>query len=230
MVLPGFPDSPGSREFAARLQEAGVRLIEVVDPIPDGWAPTTNDIIRQAHRTALAQADRPTCYDLARGFVGTLKILYQGHLTGDRQAVIEANVGQFSILQFAFGPNTFPDLDAAALPLPTTTFVPAESDPTVLTQAARSAEWLVVCRIGDRTGGTLLDRKRIQDALALLQAEARVPVFCTFGISDADTLGWLRQTGSCDGVIIGTAFLERLAGGVSTCTDLIRELTRAAFC
>ena len=75
----------------------------------------------------------------------------------------------------------------------------------------------------------MYDQSCVVDALRRIRSASDRPLFCTFGILTAAAVGRLRETGLCDGAIVGTAVLERLAGSLTDTETLVAELCGAAF-
>jgi tryptophan synthase alpha subunit len=207
IVLTGYPNRDRYLSYIDLLGDIGIQFIEVVDPIPDGWATTTNETIRSAHRTALTHFQPDDGARAAVQFPASLKIVYPGSAGANLDAYMSACAGVYSVFQFAFPPS-YP---LPALSLPSTTMVAATDDPAALRRAAVAAKWMIVCKLSDRTGGALFAFERILDTLSLIRSETNVPLFCTFGISSAETVARLRSRGVCDGVIVGTPVLAALS-------------------
>jgi tryptophan synthase alpha chain len=232
MVLTGFPNPIEYRGYVDLLLDYDVKLAEVVEPVTDGWAATTNEAIRAAHRVATPYSRPGDGAALAARFVGTLRVVYTGNLEGAiRSAAMsrEATDGIYSILQFAMSQANVAALGLDALDVPSTTLVAAGDGARALAESARSARWMLVCKIADATGGALYDWARIEDALTTLKAASDVPLFCTFGVDGPDAIARLRSIEACDGVIVGTALLKSLSKGSKTIAPMLRDLCRAAF-
>lgn len=228
IVLAGYPTREASFEYVQILSSAGIDLIEVVDPIPSGFAATTNERIQRAHLTALphaAESDGPL---LAKGFTGSLKVLYRGNVKTTLNDLIRENGRVYSILQLALPPGDNADLAGSERLPPTTTLVSAFDDLAVITKSVESARWMLVCKIASSTGGQLIEWQRIRDVLAHIRAISELPLFCTFGVSSPATVSRLREHLLCDGVIVGTALLERLEIGLSKTEAFVTTLQHAA--
>jgi len=207
IVLTDYPSRDRYLSYLNLLEDVGIQFIEVVDPIPNGWAATTNETIRSAHRTAITHFEPGDGALAAARFPASLKIVYAGSVGASLDDYMSNCAGVYSAFQFAFPPSC----PVPELPLPTTTMVAANDDPPALRSAAASAKWMIVCKLSARTGGVLYEFEQVLDALLLIRSETSVPVFCTFGISSPEVVARLRAHGVCDGVIVGTSVLAALA-------------------
>jgi tryptophan synthase alpha subunit len=206
IVLTGYPSREKYFSYLDLLEDAGVEFIEIVDPILDGFAATTNETIRSAHRTASTHFQPGDGALAAARFPASLKIVYAGSVGASFDAYMRNCAGVYSVFQFAFPPS-YP---VPAQPLPTTTMVAANDDPTALRSAAAAAKWMIVCKLSDRTGGVLYDFEQVLDGLSLIRSETSLPIFGTFGVSSPEVIARLRSHGVCDGVIVGTSVLAAL--------------------
>jgi tryptophan synthase alpha subunit len=217
IAIAGYPSRDGYLRFIEVLSEAGIEVIEAVDPIMDGWAPTTNEIIRDAHKLAYAEV-RPGDSQLASRFAGSLKVVYPGNISGPSDHYLRQVANEHSILQFAFPPSSPTPYCSS----PTTTMVDAALDDTSLEQAVDRADWMVVCKLSLHTGGKQYDPGRVRSALSCIRSRTNKPVFCAFGVSSPADVSALH--GLCDGVIIGTSMLRALAKGIDATCSLLTDL------
>jgi tryptophan synthase alpha subunit len=236
MVLTGFPNRGLSDVYVDVLEQCGISLIEIVEPVAGGFAATTNTTIRDAHKTALAYARRADGPAVAARFSGTLKVIYAGNVSDSPDAVrpdrvdalLQQEVGTYSIFQLALTPLQIGDL-AESSPVPMTTMVSATDSDNALERAARQARWMVVCKCADATGGVLHDFARIRDVFSAIRSVSTIPIFATFGISDRHAVERLRALPECDGAIVGTVLVKSLAAGLPAVRSVLEELCRAAF-
>jgi tryptophan synthase alpha subunit len=228
MILAGFPDRNRCFRYANLLQETGVQLVELVDPVLAGWASTTNNTIREAHRTASSHMLPGDCPELAKRFTGSLKIVYEGNITTNLASLVSSCLGVYSILQLAL-PSESRILDPrTTLSIPTTTQLSAFDDLEQIVETAKQARWMIVCKIADRTGGNVIESHKLSDCLAAIRGASNLPVFCTFGISEPHLVETIRTMGNCDGVIIGTSLLERLTQSLTTTEEFLQKIWKAA--
>src|SRR5438093_1141794 len=90
------------------------------------WAPTTNEVIRNAHRVAFDRFDPKDAASIASRFTGSLRVVYKGHITSTLQSLVKDYTGLYSIIQLAFALEAH---DNPTLPVPSTTLVSADDSP-----------------------------------------------------------------------------------------------------
>jgi tryptophan synthase alpha subunit len=224
IVITGFPDRDGFRQYVDDLTDTGVRLVEIVDPVSWGWTHSTNEVIRDAHRAALRHALPDDGPNTAKRFIGSLKVIYEGSIASSVETYVASCDGLYSILQFALAPELIP----ASVVVPHTTMVGVGDLKDELVRSVTQARWMIVCQLSDRTGGALPDFGQVLDRLAFIRSMSDLPLFCTFGVSTPETVERLRLHRACDGVIVGTVFLERLRQGAPASRAVVRELYAAA--
>ena len=128
-------------------------------------------------------------------------------------------------LPFDEGPDVRAALEAEGLPLialaaPTTP--PARL--RALGRAARGFVYLIA-RTGVTGAGSGTDR-RLADQVRILREETRLPIVIGFGIADAEAAR--QAAGAADGIVVGSAFVERLErDGVASAVEWIASLREA---
>lgn len=225
IVIASYPDRDGCRRYVDCLLEAGVQLVELVNPIREGWSSSTNEVIRNAHRVAFSECSSNEGSEIAHRFVGSLNVIYEGSVNGDLREYSLEQLQRYSILQFAFASP----LLSTVRDLRQTTMVGVSDPTTVLERVIKSARWMLVCKLTDRTGGKVIDLERTIDHLLFIRSMTDLPLFCTFGVSDPSIIGRLRSSRACDGVIVGTVLLEQLHTGITSAREIVRQLQMAAM-
>ena len=222
IAITGFPDRRGFADYIRLLEDLGVGFVEIVEPIETGWAATTNETIRSAHRKALAHAELTDGPQTASRFIGSLKVLYHGDRE-IRTVLDEASkdAASYSIFQMAF---PLPVEELRNFDAPYTSMVDATTDPEAVCRQAVDSKWMIVVKLAGKTGGELYDWESIRSSLRMIRQTTLLPVFGTFGIADARIVERLRNERLVDGVIVGTPILERLNQGLSSTRDFLADL------
>jgi tryptophan synthase alpha chain len=238
-VSAGFPDAAATGRMLAGLAEAGADAIELGVPFSDPLA--DGPVIAAASERALAggmtlslaveigarYAGRKEPAPEERPPLVLFTYLNPFAALGVRSAAAacrDAGFGGVLIADLPFDedPELAAELAAAGLPLirlaaPTT-------PPARLHELARGAEGFVylIARTGVTGSGAGADR-RLAEQVATIRAVTGVPVVVGFGIEDAD--GARRAAALADGVVVGTALVQRLATeGEGAALDWFRRL------
>jgi tryptophan synthase alpha chain len=229
----GFPSRGASRDALRMLVESGADFVEVgvpfSDPLADG--PT----IQRASQAAL---------DEGMTVAGTLDLI--------REAKPEVPVIAFSYLNplMAYGLARFArDAAAAGVSGVLVTDLPAGEDPQV--EATLRAAGLDVIRLAAPTSaGRRLERvvagaegfiyliarrgvtgarttvgEELETTIARVRAVTALPIAVGFGIASGDQARRLGRL--VDGVVVGSALVERLAHGLEAGRSLMTELREA---
>lgn len=216
----GFPDRKRCAEALAGLAAAGADAIELGVPFSDPLA--DGPVIAAASEQAIAGgASIEDAFELAAEYFRAgvdrpplVLFTYMNpaaSLGPDRLAAACAESGLGAVLiadlPFDEDPQVAEALARRGLPLirlaaPTT---PAAR----LAELARGAEGFVylIARTGTTGAGTGTDA-RVAEQVAVIRANTDLPVVVGFGIGDAGAAR--RAAGLADGVVVGSAFVERL--------------------
>ena len=216
----GYPDRKTCAEALAGLADAGADAIELGVPFSDPLA--DGPVIAAASELAIAGGTSiEDAFDLAAGYVrgGADRpplVLFTylnpaASLGPDRLAEACADAGFAAALVADLPYDEDPAVAAAlarrGLPLirlaaPTT---PAER----LAELARGAEGFVylIARTGTTGAGAGTDA-RVAEQVAVIRANTDLPVVVGFGIGDTESAR--RAARLADGVVVGSAFVERL--------------------
>jgi tryptophan synthase alpha chain len=216
----GFPDRKRCAEALAGLAETGADAIELGVPFSDPLA--DGPVIAAASEQAIAGgASIEAAFELAAEYsrAGADRpplVLFTymnpaASLGFDRlaEACAEAGLGAVLVADLPFDedPEVAAALARRGLPIirlaaPTT---PAER----LAELARGAEGFVylIARTGTTGAGAGTDA-RVAEQVAVIRANTDLPVVVGFGIGDPGSAR--RAAGLADGVVVGSAFVERL--------------------
>ncbi|HET9581604.1 MAG TPA: tryptophan synthase subunit alpha [Gemmatimonadota bacterium] len=231
----GHPDLATSAAAMAAMARAGVDAIELGVPFSDPLA--DGPVVAAAAERALANgttlervlalaAERPA------GDAPLVLFTYLNPLHARGYARTAADLARAGFagalvadLPFDEGAEVRSALAAEGLPLialaaPTT---PRERL-RALGRAARGFVYLVA-RTGVTGAGAGADR-RLVDQVRILREETALPIVVGFGIADADAA---RQAAdAADGIVVGSAFVERLErSGVASAVEWIASLREA---
>jgi tryptophan synthase alpha chain len=226
----GFPSASATAQALAMLVESGADVVELGVPFSDPLA--DGPVIQRASELALAGG---------MSLAGVLRLVADGSPA--------VPVVLFSYLNplLAYGFDTFVrDARAAGVAGILITDLPAGEDPGLLaavgaqgldlirlvaptTTAARARAIVAdatgfvyaIARLGVTGAETELSRAT-EDVVRRIRAATPLPVAVGFGIRKAEQARAIARY--ADGVVVGSALLERLAGGIEPARALINEL------
>ncbi|MGH7566648.1 MAG: tryptophan synthase subunit alpha [Gemmatimonadota bacterium] len=216
----GYPDRVRSAEALAGLAETGVDAIELgvpfSDPLADGPVIAAASESAIAGGTTIQDAFELGAEYAARGGERPPLVLFTylnpvAALGPERvaDACAESGFGALLVADLPFDedPAIERALGARGLPL---IRLAAPTTPTErLAELARGAEGFVylIARTGITGRGAGTDR-RVAEQVAVIRANTDLPVVVGFGIGDPREAG--TAAGLADGVVVGSAFVERL--------------------
>lgn len=231
----GFPDAASCAALLDALPEAGADAIELGVPFSDPLA--DGPVIAAASQRALAAGVTPdAALETARARAapdGPPLVLFTYMnpwlALGADAAVRAAGAGLSGVLiadlPFDEAPEVERALVAAGLPrihlaAPTT----PEARLRTLARAAGGFVYLIA-RTGVTGAGGGPD-SRLAEQVRVIRDETDLPVVIGFGIADAD--GARRAAAAADGIVVGSALVERLEhGGPAAAADWIGTLRAA---
>ena len=216
----GYPDRERCAEALAGLADAGADAIELGVPFSDPLA--DGPVIAAASELAIAGGTSiEDAFDLAAEY-------FQGG--GDRpplvlftymnpvaslgpervaEACAEAGFGAVLIADLPFDEEPSIAAALARRGLPIIRLAAPTTPPERLARLARGAEGFVylIARTGTTGAGAGTDA-RVSEQVAVIRANTDLPVVVGFGIGDASAAQ--RAGALADGVVVGSAFVERL--------------------
>lgn len=231
----GHPDLGSSAAALAALAEAGADAIELGVPFSDPLA--DGPVIAAASERALAGGTtlaRVIALAEERPAGGPPLVLFTYlnplHARGYARAAADLARANFAAalvadLPFDEGPEVRAALEAEGLPL--VALAAPTTPPARLRALARRARGFVylVARTGVTGSGADADR-RLAAQVRTLRQETDLPIVIGFGIADPDAAR--RAARTADGIVVGSAFVERLErDGVGPAVEWIAALRRA---
>lgn len=231
----GYPDPDVTVRALAGLGEAGADAIELGVPFSDPLA--DGPVIAAASERALAGG---TTLGTALAQAGSLPddapptvlftYLNPLHARGLPRAAAELRAAGIAgvlvaDLPFDEAPDVRSALAAEGLPL-VPLAAPTTPEPRLheLAGAARGFVYLIA-RTGVTGRGAGADR-RLTDRVRVLREGTELPIVIGFGIGDLDTAR--RAAGLADGIVVGSAFVERLGrDGVESALEWLGSVRRA---
>ncbi|MBS0456394.1 MAG: tryptophan synthase subunit alpha [Proteobacteria bacterium] len=217
------------------LVAAGADVIELGVPFSDPMA--DGPIIQRSSERALARGvGAAQVLEMVREFRRTdalTPVVLMGYLNPvvirgvDRYAREAADAGVDGVLLVDLPPEEADSVRVAfnaqglaliALAAPTT------SQPRLDRLASQAQGYLYYVSFAGVTGGKAVDVGSVMDRVAALRAQSAAPVVVGFGVRDGATA---KALAACaDGVVVGSALVEVLAGAVDTADAVARA---AAF-
>ncbi len=230
----GHPDLGSSAGALAALADAGADAIELgvpfSDPLADGPVIAAASERALAGGTTLAQvlalaAGRPA------GGPPLVLFTYLNPLHARGYARAAADLAQAGFaavlvadLPYDEGPEVRTALEAEGLPL-VALAAPTTPAPRLRALARRARGFVyLVARTGVTGRGAGEDR-RLAEQVRTLREETDLPIVIGFGIADFDAAR--RAARAADGIVVGSAFVERLErDGVAPAVEWIADLRR----
>ena len=216
----GFPDRAGCAEALVGLAEAGVDAIELGVPFSDPLA--DGPVIAAASEAAIAGGTTirdafSLGADLCRDAPAAPPLVLFTYLNpvaslGAEQvaeACADSGFAAVLIADLPFDEDPAVAGALAARGLPLIRLAAPTTPPQRLAELARGAEGFVylIARTGITGAGAGTDR-RVAEQVAVIRAHTDLPVMVGFGIGDAG--GACAAARMADGVVVGSAFVERL--------------------
>lgn len=216
----GFPDRARCAEALAGLADAGVDAIELGVPFSDPLA--DGPVIAAASEAAIAQGTTirdafSLAAELVRGAPAVPPLVLFTYMNPvaslgpERvaEACAESGFAAVLIADLPFDEDPTVARALAARGLPLIRLAAPTTPPERLAELARGAEGFVylIARTGTTGAGAGTDR-RVAEQVAVIRAHTDLPVVVGFGIGAA---GEARAAARlADGVVVGSAFVERL--------------------
>jgi len=230
----GFPDSGSSARLIRACVAAGADLVEIGIPFSDPLA--DGPVIQNAARLALEAGMTPSrCFELCRSVAGPAPVLFMTYYN----IVYRRGLARFARDAARAGASglVVPDLpveesgelrralSGCGLDLVqfATPFTPARR----LEAIFRACRGFLYCvSVAGVTGERAALPPSLAGWLASVRRRSPVPVAVGFGISSPEQAGTLGP--SCDGVIVGSLLMKRVADGrADEVPGIIRAFKRA---
>lgn len=232
----GYPSRAASLELVPSLEAAGADIIELgvpfSDPVADG------PVIQQASQCALAQDLTPSdCLSLvaelrAQGVSAPLVLMgYYNpiHSYGPRRYARRcAQAGVDGLIVPDLPPEEAGLLSTACREhgIALIYLVAPTTDASRLSYVAEATQGFlyVVARLGT-TGRGVTSGAALEEQLRVAKQAARTPIAVGFGVSDPEQARLLAQ--QADGVIVGSAIVERAEQGCEAVEAFVSQLREA---
>jgi tryptophan synthase alpha subunit len=232
-LVPGFPSWSASLEALALCLSHGVDFVEfpvITDP---RWSDRTGPGVARALRAAEPYAEAKATEWLLRAPV-RVAVVYAGAWPSPAswaappalQAGVSGYLFETDPLDIAPYAMAAAEEGAAVIPAVLTT---TEGISAVDRDALARGGGFVYASLGLRTGersASVADLRRKRDEVRTVRPD--LPVCAAFGISQPADVEELRDSGACDGVIIGSAALARLGEGTAAFAGWVKEIMAAA--
>lgn len=229
-VILGHPDPESSLEALRILKRSGCAFFETAVPVTEDWSEETNSTIKEAHLLACRNGvTADAVLDTFRDFRPNLYILYLMTLRACGPAFWRMCERSVDGLLPEWVPSDFLER-RKSIPRQVSLVSSAsvEDDRETLRRTTATAEELLYLTIAPTTGGQLFSSERVAKAISHVKQVKDVPVLCGFGIKTSEDVRAIGSIKGCDAVVIGTAGLKALNGGIREFDTLVREVTTAA--
>lgn len=231
-LVPGFPSWSASLDALRLCVRYGVDFIEFPAIADPRWSPRTGRVIAGALRDAEPGTEAQRHEWLLHAPVRVAIVYGSAWPSPSTWAAPPALRAGVSGYLFESDPPDVTDYARAAaedgavvIPAVDATAGPSEVDRHVLATGGG----FVYASLGPNTGTRAASRADLRRKRAEVRAvRPDLPVCAAFGISEAADVEELRGSGGCDGVIIGTAAVARLAEGTSTFDGWLKGIMAAA--
>lgn len=232
-LVPGFPSWSASMDALSLCVSHGVDFIEYPAVSEPRWSPRTGQTIVRALRNAEPYSEAEQLAWLLRAPV-RVAIVYESAwpspaawsappplragVSGYLFETDPADITDYALAAADDGAVIIPAVDASAAGL-------SDADRYVI----RRGGGFVYASLGPETGtraASLTDLQRKREEVRSVRPD--LPVCAAFGINQAADVEQLRDSGGCDGVIIGTAALAKLEEGMAAFTGWLKDIVAAA--
>jgi tryptophan synthase alpha chain len=229
----GYPSRDASLAALRLVEDAGADFVELgipfSDPLADG--PT----IQRASQVALEQgmtvagtlalvrAARPTIPVIAFSYVNPLLAYGLERFCGEAR---EAGVSGLLLTDLPVGGDPAAEATIRAAGLDRIRLVAPTTSGERLGAVVHDAEGFIylIARLGV-TGPRTSVGKDLEEVVARVRAATSLPVAVGFGIATGEQARAVARL--ADGVVVGSALVERLAAGVGPARELLEELRAA---
>lgn len=232
-LVPGFPDWSTSIEALGLCLSHGVDFIEFPAISAGRWSPRTGPVIARALQAAQPYSEPEATAWLLRAPV-RVAVVYEPAWPSpaDWSAPLPLRTGVCGYLFESDPPDVVAYGRAAAQD--GAVIIPAvDATKTGLSEADRHlvscGGGFVYASLGPATGlrtASLADLARKRSGIRAVRPD--LPVCAAFGISQPAEVAELRSCGSCEGVIIGSAALGRLAEGTAAFGAWLKQIVISA--
>lgn len=234
----GYPDRERCAEALGGLADAGADAIELGVPFSDPLA--DGPVIAAASERAIeAGASLESALELAgeyaRGGDGRPPLVLFTYMNPVAsmgidllaEACVEAGIGAVLVADLPYDEDPAVEAALSRHGLPLVRLAAPTTPPKRLAELARGAEGFVylIARTGTTGAGSGTD-ERVAEQVAVIRANTELPAVVGFGIGDPDAAR--RAAALADGVVIGSAFVERLGrDGPAAAVEWMRSLREA---
>jgi tryptophan synthase alpha subunit len=232
-LVPGFPSWSASMDALSLCVSHGVDFIEYPAVSEPRWSPRTGQTIAQAIRKAEPYSEAEQLAWLLRAPV-RVAVVYgsawpsptawsappplRAGVSGYLFETDPPDLTDYALAAAGDGAVIIPAVDATAAGL-------SDADQHLI----RLGGGFVYASLGPETGtraASLTDLQRKREEVRSVRPD--LPVCAAFGISQAADVEELRDSGGCDGVIIGTAALAKLEEGTAAFSVWLKDIVAAA--
>jgi tryptophan synthase alpha subunit len=232
-LVPGFPDWDTSMEALSLCLSRGVDFIEFPAISDPQWSPRTGPVIARALRDAEPYSEAKANTWLLRAPV-RVAIVYpsawpspavwsapspqRAGVCGYLFETDPPDIAPYALAAAQDGAVIIPAVDATTAGL-------SNADRRVISRGGG----FVYASLGPKTGSRAASLTDLQRKRAEVQSvRPDLPVCAAFGISQPADIEELRGSGACDGVIIGSAALAKLAEGMAAFAAWLKEIVTVA--
>jgi tryptophan synthase alpha subunit len=232
-LVPGFPSWSASMAALSLCVSLDVDFIEFPAISDPRWSPRTGQVIARALRDAEPYSEAEATAWLLHAPV-RVAIVYgdawpspavwsappplRAGVSGYLFETDPPDVADYALAAAEAGAVVIPAVDATAEGL-------SDGDRYLLSRGGG----FVYASMGPKTGARSASIDDLRRKRAELQAvRPDLPVCAAFGINNSADVEELRDSGGCDGVIIGTAALAKLGEGMAAFTSWLKEIVTAA--
>jgi tryptophan synthase alpha subunit len=232
-LVPGFPDWGASMEALSLCAGYGVDFIEFPAVSAPRWSPRTGPVLAQALRDAEPYSEAEATAWLLRAPV-RVAVVYGSAWPSPAawSAPLPLRAGVSGYLFESDPSDTAPYALAAAedgaviIPAVDATKAGLSDDDRGL---IRMGGGFVYASLGPATGSRAASVSDLQRKRSDVQSvRPDLPVCAAFGISKPSDVEELRGCGGCEGIIIGSAALARLAEGTEVFGAWLKEIVTSA--
>jgi tryptophan synthase alpha subunit len=238
-IIVGVPSILTSTRALDHLSSLESVVYKTATPVASGWPENTNDVIKAAHRTAIAKGvDLTKTLSVIGGHRPNVLTVYSEAIKNSFPEFLESLQGHVDGIILAEGNEpwdktiaetglTYQECSELCLARGID-FVPPVSGSNEVEEIRKkveSARGFVYLMISQEVGGDLYGEAKIQQMIDSIREIRPVPVAVAFGIRGPAEFEILRGLRGCGGAVMGTRIIEALSEGLREYRELIQSIT-----
>ena len=228
----GYPNVDLSLRALEILKKYNITIYETAVPISSGYSPDLSKVIKIAHKKAYQNGISPK--DVVETFSfyrPNLYIIHEGTPSYILDFLVKKNEKIDGILIGLNKKETkryYEDFMSQNIEVVQEISLKLKKEE--IRERVKLAQGFVYLTIAERTGGSRYLLRKIERMInAVKEIREDILICCGFGIKDPQDITEVGSLEGCDGIIIGTAALDSLSGGLTQFNSYINAVGDAAM-